>query len=312
VVRFAVPALIAGNSVIVKHSSLVPRCADAIHDLFGAAGYGEQFTAASLPHSAVPQLIERVNAVVVTAGEETGRDIAALAGRHLKKVILELGGSDAFIVMPSADLDRAVATAVRSRLHCNGQACTAAKRFILHEEIATAFEERFVAAMESVRCGDPFDEETELGPLATADVAAKLDRQVAMTIMSGAEVLAGGYRIKGNLYAPTVLAEVPIDSPAAQEETFGPVAALFRVRSMSEAIELANNSRYGLDATVWTRDAEERERFIEALRVAQVFINTIASSHPALPFGGTKDSGYGRELGVAGVRELTLTKSVSY
>jgi len=313
VIRFAIPALIAGNRVIVKHSSLVPGCAAALEELMGEAGFGDVFSCASLPHDVVPALIAdpRVRAVVVTAGHETGSHLASLAGKHVKKVILELGGSDAFIVMPSADLNRAVAAAVRSRLHCNGQACTAAKRFIVHREIADEFEHRFVAAMESVRVGDPFDERTELGPLATPDVIARLEKQVAKTIAAGATVLAGAYRIEENLYAPTVLSDVPLDSPAAQEETFGPVAALFRADDLASAIAIANNSRFGLGASVWTRDRDESDRCIRELQTGQVFINAIVSSDPALPFGGTKDSGYGRELGAAGIRELTNVKCVS-
>lgn len=312
VFRFAIPALLAGNSVIVKHSPFVPDCATALEQLMSEAGFGGGvFAAASLPAEAVYSLIadDRIRAVVLTGGQEAGSAVAQHAGRHVKKISLELGGSDAFIVLPSANLERAVAEGVRSRMHCNGQACTAAKRFIIHRDVYDEFESRFVEAMSSLRAGDPFDERTDFGPLLNDEIASRLERQVDKTIALGARLLTGG-RIGATLFAPTVLRNVPLDSPAAQEETFGPVAALFRANDVDEAITIANATRFGLGASVWTNDRAEAARCIAGIDVGQLFVNAIVSSDPRLPFGGTKSSGFGRELGVAGIRELTNVKSV--
>jgi len=232
-----------------------------------------------------------------------------MAARHLKKTILELGGSDPFLVMPSADLDTVVPAAVRSRLHCNGQACTAAKRFIVDERIADAFERRFITAMQRVRCGDPFDERTELGPLATPSVADTLERQVRESIRFGARMRTGG-RIDDTLFAPTVLTDVPRFAPVAREETFGPLAAVFRARDVEHAIEIANDSRFGLGASIWTSDRNEASRCVDRLEAGQVSVNAIVTSDPSVPFGGIKDSGFGREMGVFGMRELTSVKAV--
>ncbi|HYM60726.1 MAG TPA: aldehyde dehydrogenase family protein [Thermoanaerobaculia bacterium] len=313
VLRFAIPALLAGNRVVVKHSSRVPRCAAALDELFREAGFSEDLISVeSGPHHLVAKHIQNdhVRAVVFTGGRAAGSEVATLAGRHIKKVVLELGGSDAFIVLPSADLDRAVTEGVRSRIHCNGQACTAAKRFIVHESIASAFTSRFVSAMASLRAGDPFDDRTDLGPLAGEDVAVRLEAQVAASIDAGARLLTGGHRLGGTLYAPTVLAGMPFDAPAAQEETFGPVAAILRAKDVDEAVAIANATPFGLGASIWTADATEAERCIEELETGQVFVNGIVSSDPRVPFGGVKGSGYGRELGIHGIRELTNIKCV--
>jgi succinate-semialdehyde dehydrogenase/glutarate-semialdehyde dehydrogenase len=234
------------------------------------------------------------------------------AAKRIKKVVLELGGSDPFIVMPSANLDAAIATAVEARVINNGQSCIAAKRFIIAEPIGTEFERKFVARMESLRIGDPFDEKTELGPLATADAVSSLDADVQKTVKAGAKVLTGGHPLKlpGNFYAPTVLTDIPKDSPAYGEEFFGPVASIFRVKDQDEAIRIANDVRFGLGASAWTNDDHERERFINELEAGMVFINKMVASDTRIPFGGVKQSGHGRELGAVGIREFMNAKTV--
>ncbi|HUE52933.1 MAG TPA: aldehyde dehydrogenase family protein, partial [Terriglobales bacterium] len=231
---------------------------------------------------------------------------------RIKKVVLELGGSDPFIVMPSANLDTAVATAVEARVINNGQSCIAAKRFIVAEPIAAEFERKFVERMKNLRVGDPFDEKTELGPLATADGVKSLDADVQKTVQAGAKVLTGGHPLKqpGNYYAPTVLTNIPKESPAYREEFFGPVASVFRVKDQDEAIRIANDSRFGLGASAWTNDERERERFINELEAGMVFINKMVASDTRIPFGGVKQSGHGRELGVFGIREFVNIKTV--
>jgi succinate-semialdehyde dehydrogenase/glutarate-semialdehyde dehydrogenase len=234
------------------------------------------------------------------------------AAKRIKKVVLELGGSDPFIVMPSANLDEAVATAVKARIINNGQSCIAAKRFIVADAIANEFERKFVSKMEALKVGDPFDESTELGPLATADGVTSLNADVQKTVAAGARVLTGGKPLKrtGNFYAPTVLTDIPKDSPAYREELFGPVACIFRAKDLDDAIRIANDSRFGLGASAWTNDQSERERFINELEAGMVFINKMVASDPRLPFGGVKHSGHGRELGPYGIREFTNTKTV--
>jgi succinate-semialdehyde dehydrogenase/glutarate-semialdehyde dehydrogenase len=263
----------------------------------------------------VPGLVAdpRVAAVSLTGPELAGADVASQAGRHLKKVVLELGGSDPFIVMPSADLDAAVATGVKSRVINNGQSCIAAKRFIVADAVAEAFTERFVARMEALRVGDPLDPATELGPLARASGRDGLHDQVVRSVAAGARLLTGGAPLAGPgyYYPPTVLADVPADAPAYSEELFGPVATMFRVPDAEAAIALANDTRFGLGCSVWTHEAKERERFIEEIEVGQVFVNSMVASDPRLPFGGAKRSGYGRELGAWGIREFVNVKTVS-
>jgi succinate-semialdehyde dehydrogenase/glutarate-semialdehyde dehydrogenase len=255
---------------------------------------------------------DRIAAVTLTGSEAAGRDVGARAGRAIKPSVLELGGNDPFIVMPSAALDEAVATAVRARTVNNGQSCIAAKRFIVHDAIFDTFARRFTEAMRSLRVGDPLDEQTEIGPLATAQILDDLDDQVRRTRARGARLLAGGRRLEraGNFYEPTVLVDVPEDSPAAREELFGPVAPLFRARDTSDAIRIANATAFGLGAAAWTGDVEEQKRFIEELESGTVAINGMVASDTRLPFGGIKTSGYGRELGEEGIRAFVNVKTV--
>lgn len=315
VVRFAAPALMAGNVGLLKHSSNVPQCALAIEDIFLRAGFPEgAFQTLLVGSEAVQRILEdaRVVAVTLTGSEPAGRSVASIAGKQIKKTVLELGGSDAFIVMPSAELEEAVTTAVKARTINNGQSCIAAKRFIVAAEIYDEFERRFVEEMKALRVGDPLKESTDIGPLATEQILKDVDDQVKTSVAAGALVLTGGKKINGpgNFYEPTVLANIPHDSPAYCEEVFGPVALLFRVNSIDEAIELANNTTFGLGASAWTSDEQQRERFIDELEAGCVFINGMVASDPRLPFGGIKNSGYGRELGEFGIREFVNVKTV--
>jgi succinate-semialdehyde dehydrogenase / glutarate-semialdehyde dehydrogenase len=315
VVRFAAPALMAGNVGLLKHASNVPQCALEIEKIFLEAGFPEgAFQALLIGSQEVDAILNdpRVVAATLTGSEQAGIQVGMAAAKRIKKVVLELGGSDPFIVMPSADLDAAVATAVEARVLNNGQSCIAAKRFIVAEPIAAEFERKFVSRMQNLRVGDPFDEKTELGPLATADAVKSLDADVQKTVQAGAKVLTGGHplNLPGNFYAPTVLTDIPKESPAYREEFFGPVASLFRVKNIDEAIGIANDSRFGLGASAWTNDERERERFINELEAGMVFINKMVASDPRIPFGGVKQSGHGRELGVFGIREFVNIKTV--
>lgn len=315
VIRFAAPALMAGNVGLLKHASNVPQCALAIEQLFLEAGFpAGAFQTLLIGSGQVDALLNdpRVVAATLTGSEQAGIQVGIGAAKRIKKVVLELGGSDPFIVMPSADLDTAVKTAVEARILNNGQSCIAAKRFIVAESIAVEFEKKFVARMESLHIGDPFDEKTELGPLATADAVTTLDADVQKTVQAGAKVLTGGHPLKqkGNYYAPTVLTNIPKDSPAYGEEFFGPVASIFRVKDQDEAIRIANDVRFGLGASAWTNDDKERERFINELEAGMVFINKMVASDPRIPFGGVKQSGHGRELGAVGIREFLNAKTV--
>jgi succinate-semialdehyde dehydrogenase / glutarate-semialdehyde dehydrogenase len=316
VIRFAAPALMAGNVGLLKHASNVPQCALAIEKIFLDAGFPQgAFQTLLIASQQVDAILNdpRVVAATLTGSEQAGIEVGIAAAKRIKKVVLELGGSDPFIVMPSADLEAAVATAVEARVINNGQSCIAAKRFIVADSIAPDFEKKFVARMENLRVGDPFDEKTELGPLATAGAVKSLDADVQKTIKAGAKVLTGGHPLKlpGNYYAPTVLTDIPKESPAYLEEFFGPVASLFRVKDIDEAIGLANDSRFGLGASAWTRDERERERFINELESGMVFINKMVASDPRIPFGGVKSSGHGRELAANGIREFMNIKTVS-
>jgi succinate-semialdehyde dehydrogenase/glutarate-semialdehyde dehydrogenase len=315
VIRFAAPALMAGNVGLLKHASNVPQCALAIEALFLEAGFpAGAFQTLLIGSQQVDAILNdpRVVAATLTGSEQAGIQVGVGAAKRIKKVVLELGGSDPFIVMPSANLDAAVAAAVEARVINNGQSCIAAKRFIVAESIAAEFERKFVARMESLRIGDPFDEKTELGPLATADAVTSLDADVQKTVKAGAKVLTGGHPLKlpGNFYAPTVLADIPKDSPAYGEEFFGPVASIFRVKDQDEAIRIANDVRFGLGASAWTNDDTERERFINELEAGMVFINKMVASDTRIPFGGVKQSGHGRELGAVGIREFMNAKTV--
>jgi succinate-semialdehyde dehydrogenase/glutarate-semialdehyde dehydrogenase len=315
VIRFAAPALMAGNVGLLKHASNVPQCALAIEALFLEAGFpAGSFQTLLIGSQQVDGILNdpRVVAATLTGSEQAGIQVGVGAAKRIKKVVLELGGSDPFIVMPSANLDAAVATAVEARVINNGQSCIAAKRFIVAEPIATEFERKFVARMENLRIGDPFDEKTELGPLATADAVTSLDADVQKSVKAGAKVLTGGHPLKrpGNFYAPTVLTNIPKDSPAYGEEFFGPVASIFRVKDQDEAIRIANDVRFGLGASAWTNDDKERERFINELEAGMVFINKMVASDTRVPFGGVKQSGHGRELGAVGIREFMNAKTV--
>jgi succinate-semialdehyde dehydrogenase / glutarate-semialdehyde dehydrogenase len=315
VIRFAAPALMAGNVGLLKHASNVPQCALALESLFLEAGFPEgAFQTLLIGSAQVDALLNdpRIVAATLTGSEQAGIQVGIGAAKRIKKVVLELGGSDPFIVMPSADLDAAVSTAVQARVQNNGQSCIAAKRFIVAEPIADEFERKFVAKMQGLQVGDPLDEKTELGPLSTPDAVQDLDADVQRTVKAGAKVLTGGHPLpgKGNFYEPTVLTNVPRGSPAYSEELFGPVASIFRVKDQDEAIRLANDVRFGLGASAWTNDEKERERFINELDAGMVFINKMVASDPRIPFGGVKASGHGRELGLVGIREFLNAKTV--
>jgi succinate-semialdehyde dehydrogenase / glutarate-semialdehyde dehydrogenase len=315
VFRFLAPALMAGNVGLLKHASNVPRCALAIEEIVRRAGFpAGVFQTLLVGAEAVGRVIDdpRVKAVTLTGSEPAGRQVAARAGRQIKKCVLELGGSDPFVVMPSAALDAAVRTAVEARVVNNGQSCIAAKRFIVEDSIADEFERQFVEAMAGLVVGDPMLETTQVGPLATPAILRDLDEQVRRSVAAGARVLTGGRRLErpGNYYAPTVLVEPPESSPAYCEELFGPVAVVMRVRGIEEAIRLANDTPFGLGASAWTRDAAEQQRFIDEIDAGMVFINGMVASDPRLPFGGVKASGYGRELSAWGIREFVNVKTV--
>lgn len=314
VIRMAAPTLMAGNVVVLKHASNVPGCAKYIEDLFARAGFGEGvFTTLFVGHDQVPTIIgdRRIAAVTLTGSERAGRTVAALAGHHLKKVVLELGGSDPFIVASSADLDVTIPLAVTARVQNNGQACIASKRFIVVRDRADEFNERFTAAMAAVPMGDPMDAETVLGPVVSKSQLDELTSQVSESIAAGAVALTGGKPAegKGFYYPATVLTNVPADSRAGCEELFGPVAVVHVVDDLAAAIELANDTPWGLGGSVHATDQAEIDAAIEGLDVGMVFANSIVVSMPELPFGGTKESGVGRELSIYGVREFTNIKS---
>jgi len=315
VFRFAAPALMAGNVGILKHAANVPQCALAIEQLFCRAGFDEGVFQTLLIEAEQAEKVivdPRVKAVTLTGSERAGSIVSSVAAREIKKSVLELGGSDPFIVMPSADFGLAVSTAVKARTINTGQSCIAAKRFFIADKVYDKFLDQFVEQMRTLKVGDPFDETTEIGPLANEHILNGVHEQVQKSIAIGAKLLTGGNRIAGPgfFYEPTVLVDVPRDAPAFREEVFGPVAAVLRVGNAAEAIELANDSPFGLGASAWTSDETEQELFASELQSGMVFINSMVASDPRLPFGGIKRSGFGRELGAAGIREFMNAKTI--
>jgi succinate-semialdehyde dehydrogenase/glutarate-semialdehyde dehydrogenase len=313
--RFIAPGLMAGNVGLLKHASNVPQCALAIEDVLRRAGFPEGVFQTLLIGS---DLVEaalndpRVAAATLTGSENAGSSVAGIAGKRIKKTVLELGGSDPFIVMPSADLDRTVQMAVQARVINNGESCIAAKRFIVHEAIYDEFARRLVLGMQQLRVGDPLDPATEVGPLATPAIVDALEEQVQRSVDLGARLLTGGRRMDrpGNYFEPGVLADIPRVSPAYLEEIFGPVALLHRAADLDAALCIANDTDFGLGSSIWTNDAAEAGRFVDEIQAGMAFVNGMVASDPRLPFGGVKHSGYGRELGAAGIREFVNIKTV--
>jgi succinate-semialdehyde dehydrogenase/glutarate-semialdehyde dehydrogenase len=314
--RAALPALAAGNVMLLKHSSNVPQCALAIEDVFREAGVPKGvFQTLLIGSSAVEGIVadRRIAGVTLTGSEAAGMQVAAAAGRALKKSVLELGGSDPFIVLEDADVKTAATVACRARNQNNGQSCIAAKRFIVAEPVAKEFEERFTAAVSALKVGDPKDRGNQVGPLARADLVDDLERQVKESVKKGAKVLTGGKRLDvdgGYFFEPTVLTGVKPGMPVYNEETFGPVAAVIRVRDAEEALRVANDTEFGLGSSVWTSDAERGEMMAERIEAGLVFVNGMVASDARLPFGGVKRSGYGRELSSYGIREFTNIQTV--
>ncbi|BAU09757.1 aldehyde dehydrogenase [Leptolyngbya sp. NIES-3755] len=316
VFRFAAPALMAGNVGLLKHASNVPQSALAIEEVFTRAGFPTgAFQTLLVGADKVAAIVEddRVKAATLTGSEPAGASLASIAGKQIKKVVLELGGSDPFIVMPSADLDQAVKTAVTARMINNGQSCIAAKRFIVADEIADQFVDRLIEQYKALKIGDPMLPETDIGPLATPGILKDLDQQVQTSIQQGAKVLIGGEPIHdrpGNFYPPTILSEIPKGCLAEYDEFFGPVALVFRVPDLESAIARANDSPFGLGASAWTQDETERDRLIQEIESGSVFINDMVKSDVKLPFGGIKRSGFGRELGREGILEFVNVKTI--
>lgn len=315
VFRFAAPNLAAGNVGLLKHASNVPGCAEAIEEVFRDAGFPEgAFQSLLVGSDQVEAIIEddRVQAVTLTGSEPAGRAVAETAGSELKKSVLELGGSDPFVVLDDADIEATLEKAVYARTQNNGESCIAAKRFIVHEDVYEEFVGGFVEKLDALIIGDPIDAETDIGPMARPDLLEQLDEQVQQTIDAGANCALGGEPLdrEGAYYPPTVLTDVPRDTPAATEETFGPVAAVFKVSSEEEALDLANDTDFGLGASVWTTDLERGERFAKSFDAGGCFVNEYVKSDPRLPFGGIKNSGYGRELSEHGIREFVNGKTV--
>jgi succinate-semialdehyde dehydrogenase/glutarate-semialdehyde dehydrogenase len=315
VIRAAAPALMAGNVLLLKHASNVPQCALLIEDIYRRAGFPDGvFQTLLIGSEKVDAILNdsRVVAATLTGSEGAGVHVGMGAAKRVKKVVLELGGSDPFVILPSAKIDEAVATAVKARILNNGQSCINAKRFIVAEPIADEFQRRFVDAMQRLKIGDPFDEKTDLGPLATAGGLSDIEDQVLRSVQAGARILTGGKKLEGPgfFYPPTVMTNVPKNSPGYCEELFGPVASLFHAKDIDDAIRIANDTKFGLGASVWTNDEAEQNRLINEIESGMVFVNRMVASDPRLPFGGVKWSGYGRELGVHGIREFTDIKTV--
>jgi succinate-semialdehyde dehydrogenase / glutarate-semialdehyde dehydrogenase len=313
--RFAAPALMAGNTGLLKHASNVPQTALYLGELFSRAGFpAGAFQTLLIGSGAVERVLTdpRVRAATLTGSEGAGRSIAAIAGRELKKTVLELGGSDAFVVLPTADLDRAATVATTSRCQNNGQSCIAAKRFIVHADVYDQFVDAFVAKMSALTVDDPMMDATDVGPLATEQGRTDVEELVADAVAKGATVRCGGDRPDrpGWWYPPTVISDITPGMRMFAEEVFGPVAGVYRAASLDEAIELANGTSFGLGANAWTDDPAERRRLIDELDAGMVFVNGMVTSYPQLPFGGVKNSGYGRELSSAGIREFCNLKTV--
>lgn len=315
VMRFAAPALMAGNTGVLKHASNVPESALYLHSLFTRAGFPEgAFGTLMIPAAAVAGVIDdwRIRATTLTGSEPAGRAVAERSGKMLKPSVQELGGSDPFIVTPSADMDRAVEVAVTARINNNGQSCIAGKRFLVFEEVYDQFLEKFVAKMESLVMGDPMDDATQLGPLATASGLRDVKELVDDAKAKGARVLCGGDAPEGSgyFYPATVIDQITPDMRLTMEETFGPVASVYKVSSREEAVTVANQTTFGLSSAVWTTDVEEEAYFVRELEAGAVFVNGMTISYPELPFGGIKDSGFGRELSDAGIKEFCNLKTV--
>jgi succinate-semialdehyde dehydrogenase/glutarate-semialdehyde dehydrogenase len=315
VFRFAAPALMAGNAALLKHSSNVPRSSLAIEEVFQKAGFPNHlFITLLIGSKLIPDIIqdERIRAITLTGSEDAGSKVAEIAGREIKKTVLELGGSDPFIILKDADIMACAPEAARARTINAGQSCIAAKRFIVAEERAKEFEKLFTENMEKLKIGDPLDKETEIGPLAREDLLLDLDKQVQESIARGATLLTGGKRIdrEGYYYAPTVLTDVKRGMPVYEEETFGPAAAIIKVKDEEEAIQVANDSQFGLGASLWTKDLKKGEALARKINSGVVFINAMVKSDPRLPFGGVKKSGYGRELSHYGIKEFVNIKAV--
>jgi succinate-semialdehyde dehydrogenase/glutarate-semialdehyde dehydrogenase len=317
VFRFAAPALMAGNVGLLKHASNVPRSALNIEEILLEAGFPPgAFQTLLIPSKMVKPLVEddRIAAVTLTGSEAAGSSVGAAAGASIKKTVMELGGSDPFIIMPSADVEAAATVGVAARNINNGQSCIAAKRFIVHEQVYDLFERLFVEKLNGLVIGDPLLPQTDIGPLATASIRDEIEEQVNQSVKAGARQLIGGKRLqgRGNFYQPTALADIPVTAPVYRQEVFGPVALLFKVEGVGEAIALANDSSFGLGSSVWTNDPAEKERFIEELESGQTFVNSMVVSDPRLPFGGVKRSGHGRELGIFGIREFVNVKTIYF
>jgi len=315
VFRFAAPALMAGNVGLLKHASNVPQCSLAIEDIFLRAGFPKGvFQSLLIGSSEVEGILNdpRIVAATLTGSEPAGRSVAGIAGKQIKKTVLELGGSDPFIVMPSANLKKAAQVAVKARTINNGQSCIAAKRFIIASSIYNEFTEEFVNGMKRLKVGDPMAESTDIGPLATKQIVDELDEQVQRAVAGGARVLTGGRKIDGpgNFYEPTVLDNLEPDTPVSCEEIFGPVATIFKANDLDDAIRIANITSFGLGSAAWTNEPKEQKELIARLEAGAVFINGMVASDPRLPFGGVKNSGYGRELSAFGIREFVNIKTV--
>lgn len=315
VFRFAAPTLMAGNVGLLKHASNVPQCAIAIEEIFTEAGFPPGvFQNLLIGSSQVEAIVkdDRIKAVTLTGSEPAGASVAATAGQAIKKTVLELGGSDPFIVLESADIEAAATTATQARMLNNGQSCIAAKRFIVAESVAAEFEQKLIEKFKALKVGDPADENTHIGPLATPGILDDLHQQVRKTVEMGATIVMGGQPLDspGNFYPPTILKDIPKDSPGDIEEFFGPVALLFPVKDLDEAIQIANSTEFGLGASAWTQNPQERSRLLDEIEAGAVFINGLVKSDPRLPFGGIKRSGYGRELGAIGIHEFVNIKTL--